>query len=263
MRKLVIFTLAILFVVSFTSVANSAPVTLPSGAKGMKGTVFEGEEEWATAKLSVSVESDFISEIELEDLDGTVEGNINTVKLTYSLADRVDFYADLGTSRDIEYSANIGGSDLKAELTDEFAWGGGIAVLLYEWDNGLALNTDIKYRTVEDMDYDSVTVDGTSYAADELGGKVDADYEEWQIAFGVSRKFKYFTPYAGIKYADGEYSAKVIAGGTTYDLGSTGNDNNIGCFVGCSFLPTEQFAIDIEGRFIDEEAVNVNLTYMF
>ncbi len=114
-----------------------------------------------------------------------------------------------------------------------------------------------------DMDYESVSKDGTTYSKNQLGGKTDAKWQEWQAAFLIGKKFNNFIPYAGLKYSDIKASAKAIISGTTYDSDSTDSDNKVGVFVGCSIIPTKQLSIDLQGRFIDEEAFTVGICNKF
>lgn len=263
MRSGFISITALLLVSVLSPFAYADPVTLPSGAKNLKGTIHEGGEAWATAKLGIAVESNFIDEIELSDYQGKIEGNINTIKVIYSVAERVDLYTDFGVASGLDYTAMIGGSNVTFNRSDEFAWGAGVAILLYEDPSGLAINTDLKYRAVQTGDYDSVVVDGTSYTRSQLTAEKDADFEQWQLALGLSYKFSSLTPYAGIKFVGGDYSASATAGGATYNLGSTDMDSRAGAFAGVSIIPTDRLAIDLQGRFADEDAVSASLTFMF
>lgn len=263
MRLLITRASLFLLFSSLISTLYADPVTLPSGAKNLKGTIHQGGEDWAKAKLGMAIESNFIDEIELNDYQGKIEGNINTIKIIYSVAERVDIYADFGVASGLEYTATIGGSNVTFNLSDEFTYGAGIAVLLYEDPSGLAINTDLKYRVVESSEFDSVDVNGTSYSSSNLSGELESDYEQWQLALGLSYKFSSLTPYAGIKFVGGDYSASATAGGTAYELGSTDMESRAGAFAGVSIVPTDRLAIDLQGRFADEDAVSASLTFMF
>lgn len=257
--------LPILAVLSFP--ANAEPVTLPSGAIGIKGTVYEERPSWARASVGLGIEGNVIDESELRDQNGDMEGDIGTVKIIYSVADRVDLYADFGVASGMEYSAeqtvNNVTSDVTFAMSDETALGMGIAVVLYREDNGLSLNADLKYRKIQDMDYDSVTVDGATSSRDELEATTEANYEQWHAALGLSYQLGMLTPYAGIKFVGGDYSAAAMVDSTAYELRSTGNDSRVGAYAGLTLLPAERLAIDIQGRVVDEEAFSASLTFMF
>ncbi|TDY01122.1 hypothetical protein [Thiohalophilus thiocyanatoxydans] len=261
--------LPIIAVLSFS--ANAEPVMLPSGAIGIKGTVYEERASWARARVGLGIQGNVIDNSELRDQNGEVEGDIGTVKIIYSVADRVDLYADFGVASGMEYSAEQTVKNVTRDVTfamsDETVLGVGIAVVLYQEDNGLSLNADLKYRKIQDMDYDSVTVDETTYSRNQLTDTSGAVYEQWHAALGLSYQFGMLTPYAGIKFVGGDYSAMatetVTSSHTTYELRPTGNDSRVGAYAGLTLLPAERLAIDIQGRVIDEEAFSASLTFMF
>ena len=51
--------------------------------------------------------------------------------------------------------------------------------------------------------------------------------------------------------------------GTTYKTDDVNSDDVVGIFIGCDFLPTKDFSIRVEGRFIDETAFSFALNYRF
>lgn len=245
------------------SLAYAAPIDLPSNLKGLEGKIWSYNDDPEQIEVSLGIETDFVSERELSDLDAKVEGNFYTTKLVFSNVKKFDFYVNIGQVQNIEYKATILGRNVKFDLKDKFTWGVGVSYELTSEDDPLQIGIDTKYREVMGMDYESVILDGTTYSKSQLGGKVDAEWQEWQVAFLIGKKFNYFIPYAGVKYSDVDTSAEATVSGTTYDLGSTDSESKVGVFVGCSIIPTEQFSIDLEGRFIDEEAFTVRATYKF
>ena len=151
--------------------------------------------------------------------------------------DRLDIYTTLGQINDPEFRQTFDGSDVKFELEDKFIWSVGLAGTIYEWeDAGIQLFGDGNYRRASGMDYKAVVVDGTRYTKSELSGEVDAKWEEWQVAFGVSKKFKYFIPYVGVKYSDVKASAKATAGGIEYGDRDK-SKRKVGPFLGVSIVP--------------------------
>lgn len=261
MRRLLVLLVVSCFVA--IGFLYAAPVDVPTETQGLEGNIFKNKE--LGIGLSVAGEADFLSERELDEANGEVEGKLYTTKIILTLADRFDIYGIFGQAQDMEYKEKVLGSDVKFELEDKFTWGVGLNALIYEWkDYGVKFFADGKYRAVNDIDYESVTVDGVQYSKSQLTGtKVDADWEEWQVAFGIAKKFEYFMPYFGVKYSDIKASAKVTVGSTTYDAGSANSDNIIGLFVGCAITPIKALSIDLQGRFIDETAFTVKATYKF
>jgi len=265
MRSSVIPLTLLSIITVLASPANAEPVTLPLGATGIKGTVYEERASWA--RVGLGIEGSVIDKSELRaangQVDGEVEGSIGTVKIIYSVAERVDLYADFGVASGMEYSTELTGNDVTFAMNDEMAVGAGIAFVLYQGDSGFGINADLRYRKIQGMDYESVKVDGTTYSRDELTATSEANYEQWHAALGLSYKLGFMTPYAGIKFVGGDYSAAATAGGTPYELDSTGNDSRVGAYAGLTLLPADRLAIDIQGRIVDEEALSASLTFMF
>ncbi len=261
-KKIVIFVCLVL--VFSSAVALASPIHFPLGVRGKRGLFYMEREQPQAFGVTVAPFYDKISERELKALDAKVETDIIGAEITLFLTDWFDIYTMLGETNEAEYKAKILGSDVKFELEDKFIWGIGFSSLIYDWENvGIKLFGDANLRRATDMDYDALVVDGTKYAKSELGGKVDAKWEEWQLALGISKQFQYVIPYAGVKYSDVKASAKAAVAGTTYDLGSTRSDKKIGPFVGFSIEPTESISIDLSGRFSDEEAFSVSAKIRF
>ncbi|PIV11967.1 MAG: hypothetical protein COZ98_05450 [Candidatus Omnitrophica bacterium CG_4_8_14_3_um_filter_43_15] len=162
-----------------------------------------------------------------------------------------------------EFSEKYSGVDLKYETETAFAWGLGATVLLKEFNNGIRIGIDGRYRQVE-PDIDKLTLNSVSYSPGDVGiSNLSAKYKEWQVALGISKEFGQFVPYGGIKYNDVEASMKATILGTTYKTDDINSDGVVGIFVGCDFLPTKNLSIGVEGRFIDETAFTVSANYRF
>jgi len=255
------FVLLVVLCFAVIGFLYAAPVDVPTAAQGLEGSILQNKD----FGLSVAGEADFLSERELETAESEVSAEFYTGKIILTLADRFDAYAIFGQARGMEYKEKILGSNVTFGLEDNLTWGLGLNALIYELkDYGIKFFGDGKYRAVNDIDYESLTVDGVRYNKSQLTlNKMDADWEEWQVAFGVAKKFEYFMPYCGVKYSDVKVSAKATIGSTTYDLGSTNSDNTIGLFIGCAIIPVKALSIDLQGRFVDETAFTVKATYKF
>lgn len=161
-----------------TGFLYAAPVDIPTTVQGLKSKVFENKELGLT--LSVGAEGDFVNERELDESDGEAEFNAWGGKIILSLIDRFDLYTTLGQVVDPEYKEKILGSDVTFELEDKFFWSVGLNALLYEQkDWGVKLFADAKFRSVDDMDYEALIIDGTRYTKSQLAGtELDAKWEE-------------------------------------------------------------------------------------
>ncbi|MBU1853860.1 MAG: hypothetical protein KJ957_07445 [Candidatus Omnitrophica bacterium] len=257
MERFGIIVLTLGMVCLLVTSANAAPVGLPTNVKEMEGQVFTNAED--DVEFSMAVEADFLDKRELENANSEIQAAFYAAKFICSFEDKVDLYMFLGQSQGMECKATISSSEVVYKLDDNLFWGIGINTFIHDWLRyGLRFFADAKYRRVKDIGYASVTVDGFQYDENQIKDPRTAfDWNEWQIAFGVAKDLDYIMPYAGVRYSDVSAECGATVGGTTYDLGSTGSDNIIGFFIGCSFVPTEQFSVDLEARFVDEQAVTV------
>ncbi len=134
-------------------------------------------------------------------------------------------------------------------------------MLLKEFNNGIRLGIDGRYRQVE-PDIDKVILNNVDVSS--IITNVSAEYKEWQVALGISKELGQFVPYGGIKYNDVEASMEATSFlGITDKTDDINSDGVVGIFVGCDFLPTKNLSIGVEGRFIDETAFTVSANYRF
>jgi len=256
------FGLIIALICVFAVGASAAPVDVPVKAKEMKGADYIFED--LNIAFLMGGDVDYVDELDLDRVDTEVEAMFYTAKLGVS-ADMVDIYALLGQVRDVQYISMVSGADIKYEMEDAFTWGAGLSALIYEWKRfGIKFFGDVKYRMIEDMDYDMVKLEGVTYSKDQLtGAKSKAKWEEWQAALSTGVKLGYVMPYLGVKYSDAEISGKVTLDGVAYDLGTVNTGGNVGVFAGCSLIPIESLSVDLQARFFDEKGFSVSLVHEF
>ncbi len=254
--------LTILVGIVMAGLVYSAPVDLPLGSKELMGKKWSYEENTKQTEISLGLELDFISKIELSD-GGELEANFYNTKITFSAADNIDFYINIGQANDVSYKVGILGSNVEFNLDGATMYGLGISGNIPFKEDLMNLSIDLKYRTISGMDYKSIVLDGVSYSKASLGGSAEADWSELQLAVAASKKIDCFMPYAGIKFSSVGVSAKATILGIEYDSGTFDNDNKIGVFAGISITPTDQMSIDLQGRFIDEQAIMLSFVYKF
>lgn len=259
MRKIVLLIIFAFFIINQ---AYSSPVNLPNGIKGKEG-LFLKEKIAGVVDVSGSFLYDNFSR-KLKDT-GKVNAEVIGGQVGLTFVDRFDLYALFGQIQNAEYQETILGSDVKFEFENTSMWGIGLNAVIYEWEKaGIQLFGDGNYRQAKDIGYEAIVIDGTRYTKNQLSGlETKAKWEEWQVALGISKKFKYFVPYAGVKYSDVKTSAKATYSGTTYDLGSAKSKGTVGPFIGVSILPVKGVSIDLGGRFVDEQAFSVKATVRF
>jgi len=262
------YLLAALLVLGLGTAVYAAPVGLTSEADLTEG------ELWADNNIGISAGFivDSVSKRRVDVDSGRFEMDVYTTRIGLSVIDRFNFYVDLGQANNMEFEFTDKGESVRVRYEDEFMWGVGVNALIYRWDNGLEVGAGASYRTA-DMNFEDATVAGTEYKRN--SGAVtlvtDGEMEETQLALELAWKTEYLMPYIGIKYSDIEVDAKFTADGAERKATGVNADQNIGVFVGLTITPkidafgdkSDRIAINIEGRFIDEEAVSIGASYKF
>lgn len=253
--------LVLLFILCFVAIGflYAAPVDVPTVVQGLEGNIFKNKE--SGIGLSVAAEVDLLTKRKLNVADdggnAKVKGQFYVGKIILTLLNKLDIYGILGKAENLEYKDSY--SKFKPE--GKFTWGAGLSMPIWEWQNyDIKFFADGKYRAVNNIDYGS-NYERTSLLSGVAGAysnytapKLLTDWQEWQVAFGATKRFKYFMPYLGIKYSDFRESNKVS---------SANSDTIVGLFVGCSIIPIKALSIDFQGRFIDETAFAIKATYKF
>jgi len=133
-----------------------------------------------------------------------------------------------------------------------FAYGGGLKGA-YTFKNGLLVGADVQYLRHRQR-YRARSTDDTG--EDTSTGKVTL--QEWQFGPFVGYKIMNFTPYAGVKYSD--VRLKIKGEEETIKFKA---DDHFGAFVGLTYEVIPQLRLNLEGRFIDETALNFNVIFKF
>lgn len=221
--------------------------------------------------------------------DVKFESNRVLAKISYGIADNLDLFVKLGLA-DFDAEAKLYSMGMyyqKAELEGDwdFAWAVGAQGVIYETSDGIKLGGSIQYLR-HDCDIDMVYITDAFSGVrrsivdwNSIPGIINASYageadiEEWQIALAISQEFDNFVPYFGVKYSDLKVETDnrvrqfdAIIGeplGGFNEKWDFSADNNFGIFLGTDYKVAENFAVNIEARFIDETAVKVSGKYTF
>lgn len=253
MKKIILALIALPFLVSS---AMAAPVKFPG--RGIENGV---SKRISDSKLFISagVESDNVLDRELED-SSTAEFNAISGEIALEYDKKIKGYVTLGQVMNVEFEEKFDSDVAKIIVEDKFIWGVGLAgktSVLEVAD----LFGDLSYRMAEGMGWTSVDINGTIY---QIADIMDANitWREWHAAVGISKDFKYITPYAGIRYSDAAAKLEATVDGTLYK-GSINAVNKMGVFVGARIVPAADTNIHIQGRFIDETALMVSASLPF
>jgi len=243
MRKILFLTVLSLILI-MPALSQAAPAGNPADPVLLVGTYpIKGE-----------AIADIVFEREL-DQGSEIEAQWYLAKVGVTLIEKIDVYGLLGTANLEPKKLTSSVYDIESEYG--VAWGLGAKVLLYETeeygDGILRVSVDGNYRAYKpDID----TISGSTSSSGEV------DFAEWGASLGLSYTLDKITPYVGVKYSDVDLEISGTNIGTLDTL-SINSDNVVGVFVGADYLFAENIALNLEGRFIDETAVNVGLKINF
>lgn len=259
------FLLGIMLVLSFAAVSYAAPVGLTSEADAVRSELWPNED----FGLTLGFVADIIDKRKIDIDSGEFEMEAFMARIGVTALNKFNFYIDLGQATDPEFNYVIQGEQHKTEFRDKFIWGVGASGLIYRWDNGLEIGLNLSYRRA-DLELEKTTIDGTTYQRNQMTQLKDGNFEEYQGALELAWKTDVFTPYIGVKLSEAEVDASFTVNGAQHDADGRKASQNIGAFVGLAITPklsglplSEQLEINLESRFIDEEAFNVGISYRF
>jgi len=260
------YLLTTLLVLGFAVVAHAAPVGLTSEADLVDG------ELWADNDVGVSVGfvADSVSKRNIEIAKGEFEIDSYAARIAVSLFDKLTIYGDIGNTTGMTFDWEDLGEMISAEFEDSGIYGIGANILIYRWDNGLEVGAGASYRTAE-MNLDSAVVNGLNVAKSDLSTYQEGDFEETQVALEAAYRTDIFSPYVGVKFSDVEVDADFTYAAQQRKAMGKEASENVGVFVGLTVTPSieamgdkgNQLSFNLEGRFLDEEAVSGGVSFRF
>ncbi len=247
MRRYIFWSVLILNLV-WTNISQATPAGDPADPVLLKGTY--------PIKAEGIVDFMFGRDFDLSGDDSKIKGQWYLGKISVSLKEAIDIYGLLGTA-----ALKVDGwtaEDYTLESDLALAWGGGLKMVLYETEEygegTLRVTFDSNCRVYE-PGIETVKKSGADVSD---VTKKEFKYLEWQASLGVSYSLLQYTPYLGVKYSDCEAKLRIDDHGTIHEARPNSKDV-VGVFVGIDYLFNENFALNLEGRFIDETALNVGL----
>jgi hypothetical protein len=189
----------------------------------------------------------------------------NAGSLTLNFWKRIDLFCVLGETRiqgnwRIEPAPPIV-SQIAFESKYGFLWQAGGRVLFYEWGN-FSWGCHGRYAQAKPSIL-WMTKDGTPVAV----GEAKAHYKEWQFDSALSYKVDYLIPYLGVVFAKANSKvfsipSEIISNDNTGSL-SMKSRKPFGVLVGCSLTQGKLFFLNLEIRFVTEEAFDVTADFRF
>lgn len=137
----------------------------------------------------------------------------------------------------------------KLEFDTGFAGGYGFRIKAFE---------DAKSRVRLILGMQHICVHPEVRSAD--SDKYESILDDWQVSGLVSKRFKFLSPYAGIKLSDCE----IIYTINKHDRKRRYSENHIGFICGAdSHFFEDKVRVNVEGRFFDETGFSVLAAYLF
>lgn len=202
-------------------------------------------------------------------VNGTPECKIKNMYRTmlqvgYGIFDFLEVYAKLGAA-DYKFKADVidqfgnPEGDVSVNTKWGFAYGGGLKAA-YEFKDGpvkgLLIGADAQYLRHRQK-YRSRFTEFSTGLEETVKGKVT--FQEWQFGPFVGYRVKDFLPYVGVKYSDARLKFNNMGDGTSKFKA----DDHVGAFLGLTYNILPQLKLNLEGRFIDEYGVNLNVMFKF
>lgn len=205
-----------------------------------------------------------IAPLKMEDVK--IENLYRTmIKGSFGIFDFLDVYVRLGVADDKSEGdfvyAGLTLAEFDAKMRAAFAYGVGLKAT-YPLGNGFLIGADLQYLKHRNKVKGDIS--------DTLGLGLVAPFEgkvtlqQWHFAPYAALKIQNVTPYAGLKYSD----VRIRAGFEDEETGETATyklkaDDRVGLFGGLTYVLTPNLKLNLEGRFIDESALSLGLTYKF
>ncbi len=253
MRKILFLAAILTMVVSLAGVSQAAPAGNPADPVLLVGNY--------PVKVEGLVDIVFERKLDLADDNCEIEAQWYLAKASVNLIEKIDVYGLLGTAKLKVKSWTASNYDMESDYS--LAWGGGVKVLLYETeeygDGILRVTVDGNYRQydpgIEEVKKDDAEVTGIL--------EKELEYREWGVGLGLSYTLDQFTPYIGVKYSDVEVKMALHDPATSLTKKTANSKDIVGVYLGVDYLFQENIALNLEGRFIDETALNVGLKVSF
>lgn len=259
------------------TVGNPLDLDVPERSALLRQDVIDEtlDEAEQTVKIKTSFDAEFVFDKDLHVTDelksAELKGRWYMGKVALTLFNRIEPYVKVGTSS-LEVKWKHGAEEMEVDSDTGFAWGGGIKVVIWDFEDwGIRLTGDTQYRTTE-PDVDTITVNGSNI--NDKGAKFKID--EWQTSLLVSKKFEiplkwqsvFVVPYTGVMYADSnvDVSFKNPSNPTAdYSLFDANNKKPYGFVIGCDIVPSllSSFIYNLELRLVDEVALSLGGTMKF
>jgi opacity protein-like surface antigen len=186
------------------------------------------------------------------------------LQVGYGFFDFLEVYVKLGgqgytVKTDVVDQFGSPEGDVKVHGRFGFAYGGGLKAA-YEFKDGpvrgLLIGADAQYLRARNR----FRANSTDLLGVEESSTGKVTFQEWQFGPFVGYRIMNFLPYVGVKYSDVriKFSSAEDAETTKFKA-----EDHVGMFAGLTYSILPQLMLNLEGRFIDETALNFNVIFRF
>lgn len=255
-RMLLLFSLLPLSAVALYNDNSSASMMPETG-------IFIPKEMWFGVKAEYIC--DYIYDLKLRTKHDSTHfigyqsiGNYGTVAVNFN--DRAEIFGTFG-SLSFDVAEHLSSHEkISYRVNSHFAWGVGGRVILAYWGD-LQLGINAGYLK-SDPNVSSVKLNGSSQPLTHC----TADLTQWQIGVGISYQFDWFVPYGGIDYS--KFRLRMNHLDVLKSLIPSKHiifkgDQPFGLFIGFGISAHRAFSVNVEARFINENAVSASASMKF
>lgn len=247
-------------------VGNPQAPDLPKIITNTKNMTYPEQDYWLNARLEY--EKEYMQNMNLEFSSGGIENRIqrahfygNFLTLTANILKRIDFYAKGGAvDPRFQFGLPTGLGFTADELTNQRtipAWALGAKFLVFQVDR-FSFAVESSYFQTDHRTFGLFTA-----TAPVAPVATTVSWYNWQVSSAVSWYVCPLVPYIGAKYSRTIVTFNQSTPSLDVPLFKMDNRRKFGCFVGCSLLASRYFELNIEGRFIDEQAFSGTMAFRF
>ena len=280
-NRFLIFSLVTGFILAAPLMARATPVGNTASVDTLHGQGAFSLKETRNISIDTSFDTDFIFARDLSARDATNAKIENSewymTKIGCRIFDRFEPYASLGGAHlKAKWTGNGSTTSTEMDTSTGFAWGLGLKALIYEFMGPkIKIIGDGSYRTTDLNPYKGY-LDGQATSIDKLSSSFVL--REWQASILASGEIELgpltslnalngykLSPYGGIKYSQVNGRIRLTTtDGSVYHPDEIESRRNVGIVTGFDITaPGDNLSFNLEGRFIDEDALSAGLSLLF
>ena len=225
------------------------------------------EDAWYGFKVGYQGDYVFDRRMEVENKQSSIRKRVeelqffkNQGELVFNILNRFECYAGLGGMKAKLCQDPVKGVRLDVHTSTGFSIEAGARVMMITWKE-LVLGADGKYL------YSNLPVDRFKQNGLERKSGGDLHYDEWQVGVGLSRRFGFFIPYAGVSYAVAHAELRNIPSDDRFSFTPESEDlenrDKFNLLIGAGISTWNTLVFNLELRIIGEIALGGSLDFRF